>query len=147
MWASLPCTPVPPPQPVGTDTPDPCPVCTDSGNGAPDDGIDPGQAATGGEPINRSNGNTYVQQQDYSLPGGRGGLYLSRTWHSMWQALLGTDSGAPGQAGMFGNGWISCYEHRATVPTIGGGGARASNTKTRTRRRTLLLRPHNTTPT
>src|SRR5207245_981355 len=99
MAADLTLNPVPPPQPVGPDTPDPCPVCTDNGNGnggAPADGIDPSQASTGGAPINLSNGNTYIRQQDYSLPGGRGGLSLNRTWHSMWQALLGTDSGAPG---------------------------------------------------
>jgi len=121
--ATLIIKPVPPPQPLGPDTPDPCPICDDSGNGnggAPGDGIDPGDAATGGRPINLSNGNTYVQQQDYSLHGGRGGFSLGRTWHSMWQALLGTDSGAPAQAGMFGNGWISTYEQRLNLHTVNG---------------------------
>jgi RHS repeat-associated protein len=128
MSASLTLNPVPPPQPLGPDTPDPCPVCNNNGNGggngsggSPGDGIDPSSAATGGGPVNLANGNTYIQQQDYSLPGARGGLSLGRTWHSMWQALLGTDSGAPGQAGMFGNGWISSYEQRLNLHTVNGG--------------------------
>ncbi len=125
VQADLTLNPVPPLNPLGPDTSDPCPVCNEGGGngdgGAPPDGIDPTLATTSGMPINLANGNTYIQQQDYSLPGGRGGLSLGRSWHSMWQALLGTDSGAPAQAGMFGNGWISTYEQRLNLHTVNGG--------------------------
>jgi YD repeat-containing protein len=64
-----------------------------------------------GTPINLTNGNVWVQQRDYSLPGLGGGLALVRTWNS----LLGT-AGPPNVAGMFGQSWRSTYEETVAGP-------------------------------
>lgn len=60
-----------------------------------------------GQPINLTNGNTYIQQNDVRIPGLGGGLGLERTWNSIWPASL---SGF--QVGMFGPNWRSTYEER-----------------------------------
>jgi RHS repeat-associated protein len=61
--------------------------------------------ATCGSPINLTTGNTWIQQQDYSLPGLGVGLNATRTWNSLW-AL-----NAPvAEVGMFGDSWRSTYE-------------------------------------
>ena len=73
------------------------------GEGDPGTPLDPNVSA----PINLSNGNTFIQESDYSIPGMRGGLELVRTWHSEWQYF-----NPPAQSGMFGNGWTSTYEQR-----------------------------------
>jgi YD repeat-containing protein len=62
-------------------------------------------------PINLTNGNVWVQQRDYSLPGLGGGLGLARTWNS----LLGA-AAPPNLAGMFGLGWRSTYEEMLVGP-------------------------------
>ncbi len=49
-----------------------------------------------GEPINVTNGNMYLQQTDYRLPGFGSGLDLTRTYNSKMQ-----------RAGLFGYGWSS----------------------------------------
>ena len=49
-----------------------------------------------GEPINVTNGNMYLQQTDYRLPGFGAGLDLTRTYNSKMQ-----------RAGLFGYGWSS----------------------------------------
>lgn len=68
-------------------TPPPCPTCcTNSG--------------TCGQPINLSSGNTYITENDLSIPGLGGGLAVSRTWNSL----------SSGVAGLFGAGWRSTYE-------------------------------------
>jgi YD repeat-containing protein len=64
-----------------------------------------------GAPINVTNGNVWVQQSDYSLPGLGGGLGLVRTWNSR----LGS-AGPPNLAGMFGLGWRSTYEEMLAGP-------------------------------
>ena len=63
-----------------------------------------------GDPINLTNGNTYIQQNDLRIPGLGGGLTLERTWNSMWPAIL---SGY--QTGMFGPNWRSTYEERVFI--------------------------------
>ena len=64
-----------------------------------------------GGPINVTNGNVYIQQRDYSVPGLGGGLALTRTWNSRLQ-----DAAPPSVAGMFGNSWRSTYEEALTGP-------------------------------
>ena len=48
------------------------------------------------KPINVTNGNMYLQQTDYRLPGFGGGLEITRTYNSQMQ-----------RAGLFGFGWSS----------------------------------------
>jgi hypothetical protein len=43
---------------------------------------------TAGHPINVTNGNTWIPQQDYFMPGIGGGLTLSRTWRRQQQPRL-----------------------------------------------------------
>lgn len=64
-----------------------------------------------GHPINLTNGNTWIQQRDYSLPGLGGGLELVRTWNSLWRTNAYLEL-----AGMFGDSWRSTYEERLTIP-------------------------------
>jgi len=59
------------------------------------------------QPINLTNGNTYIQELDVRVPGLGNGITLQRTWNSMWPS----DS-ASYQSGMFGSGWRSTYEER-----------------------------------
>src|SRR5258707_13141661 len=61
----------------------------------------------GGSPINLTNGNTYIQEQDLRIPGLGGGLMLERTWNSIWPGVASAY-----QSGMFGPGWRSTYEER-----------------------------------
>jgi RHS repeat-associated protein len=99
--------PVSPQNAPGPDTPDvTCPDCL--------------KEALAGAPVNLATGNTWITHSDYSLSGGRGGLSLERTWNSMWQVFLTTEQGAPGQSGMFGNGWTSTYEQRLQFHTVNG---------------------------
>jgi hypothetical protein len=67
-----------------------------------------------GEPIDLLNGNVWLQQNDYALPGTGGGMQLARTWNSLWPSSL-----APATSGMFGQGWRSTYEERLTWPLDG----------------------------
>jgi RHS repeat-associated protein len=60
-----------------------------------------------GEPINLTNGNVYIKQDDYVLPGLSGGITLNRTWNSLWRS---TPHGSIPQARMFGDSWTSSYE-------------------------------------
>jgi YD repeat-containing protein len=60
-----------------------------------------------GHPINVTNGNTFINQRDYSIPGLAGGLTLSRTWNSLWSLLS-----PPEQSGIFGDSWRSTFEER-----------------------------------
>jgi YD repeat-containing protein len=62
---------------------------------------------SGGNPINLSNGNTYIQQMDVRLSGLGGGLSLERTWNSIWPANY-----SDLQLGIFGPNWRSTYEER-----------------------------------
>jgi len=67
-----------------------------------------------GSPINLTNGNTYIQQQDYSLPGLGGGIQLTRTWNSLWV------NNSPWEtSGMFGDSWQSNYEAHIQVTQTG----------------------------
>ncbi len=67
-------------------------------------------AGTCGSPINLTNGNTWIQHQDYALPGLGGGLGLVRTWNSIWSTQV-----PPAQSGMFGDSWTSTYEERLQI--------------------------------
>lgn len=58
-------------------------------------------------PINLTNGNTYIQETDLKIPGLGKGISLARTWNSIWPA-----SESAYQNGMFGLNWISNYEER-----------------------------------
>lgn len=80
--------------------------CTDHG--------DP--CAQVGAPINLTNGNVWVQQRDYSVPGLGGGLELVRTWNS----LYGSITPHYYSAGMFGLSWTSTYEEILTGPDSNG---------------------------
>jgi RHS repeat-associated protein len=55
--------------------------------------------AAAGEPINVTNGNMYLQQTDYRLPGLGEGLDLTRTYNSQST-----------RTGIFGYGWTTPYE-------------------------------------
>jgi hypothetical protein len=59
-----------------------------------------------GKPINLMNGDVWVTEQDYSLPGLGGGITLERTWNSLWPSARD----AMPQTGMFGDSWRSTYE-------------------------------------
>jgi YD repeat-containing protein len=63
--------------------------------------------ASGGSPINLTNGNTYIQETDLRIPGLGNSLTLTRTWNSIWPA-----SESAFQSGMFGLNWRSNYEER-----------------------------------
>jgi hypothetical protein len=60
-----------------------------------------------GHPINLTNGNVWVAQRDYSLPGLGGGLEVVRTWNSLWPGIS-----PPFLIGMFGRSWVGNYEER-----------------------------------
>ncbi len=74
----------------------PCPTCCQN-------------ACTGGSPINLSSGNTFIDQNDLSIPGLGGGLTVSRRWNSI----------SAGGVGLFGAGWRSTYEESIYVGTNG----------------------------
>jgi YD repeat-containing protein len=74
--------------------------------------------AQAGTPINLTNGNTWIDRQDYSLPGLAGGLTLLRTWNSLW-----THNAPIVQAGMFGDSWQANYEKRLQVLNASSPGA------------------------
>jgi YD repeat-containing protein len=61
----------------------------------------------GGSPIIFATGDTYIEENDVSLPGLGGGLTLSRLWNSVWPAKELASS-----IGMFGPNWRSTYEER-----------------------------------
>jgi RHS repeat-associated protein len=91
---------------VGTtnpyETPDqdpdaPCPTCGNAGN-----------------PINVLNGNTFIPQRDYFIPGAGGGLTLTRTWNSLWANM-----NPPEASGIFGDSWRSTFEERIQMLTGG----------------------------
>ena len=63
--------------------------------------------ASAGNPINLTNGNTYIQETDVKIPGLGGGLTLERTWNSIWPSIVSSL-----QPGMFGHNWRSTYEER-----------------------------------
>jgi YD repeat-containing protein len=60
-----------------------------------------------GNPVNISNGNVWIRQRDFSVPGLGGGLDLTRTWNSLRDL-----AGPPDSPGMFGLGWQSTYEEQ-----------------------------------
>ena len=66
--------------------------------------------ASAAHPINLTNGNTYILQNDVRIPGLGGGLILDRTWNSIWPL-------SPGglQVGLFGTNWRSTYEETITA--------------------------------
>jgi YD repeat-containing protein len=63
--------------------------------------------ATAAHPINLANGNTFIKQLDFALPGLGGGLSLSRTWNSKWPS-----SQAAVKTGLFGPNWRFNFEER-----------------------------------
>ena len=65
-----------------------------------------GPSASVGDPINVTNGNMYVQQTDYRLPGRGDGLEITRTYNSKKQT-----------SGLFGFGWTSILDE--SVATYG----------------------------
>src|SRR5262249_1949090 len=42
------------------------------------------------KPVNLINGNVWITQQDYALPGLGGGIQLERTWNSLWRQNNGS---------------------------------------------------------
>jgi RHS repeat-associated protein len=67
-------------------------------DGATDFGTTSCNSRVGG-PVNVTNGNMYLQQTDYRLPGFGGGLEITRTYNSRMQ-----------RAGLFGFGWSSILD-------------------------------------
>lgn len=65
---------------------------------------------TATRPVSLATGNTFITQNDISLPGLGGGLSLTREWNSMWPA---PDSAY--QIGIFGPNWRSTYEEQVFV--------------------------------
>jgi hypothetical protein len=57
-----------------------------------------------GKPINVTNGNMYIQQTDYRLPGFGEGLEITRTYNSKKQS-----------AGLFGYGWSSILDESISI--------------------------------
>ncbi|MFN2497739.1 MAG: DUF6765 family protein [Pyrinomonadaceae bacterium] len=62
------------------------------------DGLCSCHASVGG-PVNVTNGNMYLQQGDYALPGAGPGIQITRTYNSNSQGI-----------GLFGRGWSSQYD-------------------------------------
>jgi len=73
----------------------------------PDPGPDGPCSSCAGNPINVTNGDTWITQHDYSNPGLAGGLSLTRTWNSLWPRL-----NPPEESGIFGDSWRSNFEER-----------------------------------
>lgn len=57
-----------------------------------------------GQPVNVTNGNMYVQQTDYRLPGVGPSIDITRTYNSLSQS-----------AGLFGAKWSTLYDERITA--------------------------------
>lgn len=62
----------------------------------------------------RGTGNTYISQNDLTIPGIGGGLKLMRSWNSLWPT-----SQLAFSAGLFGNNWRSNYEERVFLGNDG----------------------------
>ena len=76
----------------------------------PDGPCPTGNCSGAGQPINVTNGNTYIPQQDYFMPGIGGGFTLTRTWNSLWPNM-----NPPEEVGIFGDSWRSNFEERIQV--------------------------------
>jgi RHS repeat-associated protein len=77
----------------------------------PDDkATDAGEGCTGsvnssvGQPVNVTNGNMWLKQQDYLLPGFGAPIEITRAYNSITQAN-----------GIFGSGWTSQYDDALTI--------------------------------
>ena len=90
------------PAPAPSQTPDQNPDASCPGPGC------------GGAPINFANGDTWIPQTDYSIPGLGGGLSLTRTWNSLWPLM-----NPPETSGLFGDSWRSNFEER--IQSLSGG--------------------------
>lgn len=66
-----------------------------------------GRPANVGHPINVMNGNAWIRQTDYEIPGLGGGLMLQRTWSSLWPLANPIEL-----AGPFGHSWRSTFDER-----------------------------------
>lgn len=73
------------------------------GNGLADAGVT-GCNKSVGRPVNVVNGNMYLSQPDYYLPGAGEAIVVTRTYNSLSQ-----------QAGLFGLGWTTQYDETVTV--------------------------------
>src|SRR5262249_16332954 len=67
---------------------------------------------SGGDPINLANGNSWVEQTDYSIPG-LGNTHILRTWNSQYAI-----SNPVELVGTFGNTWRSHFDE-GLVFTVG----------------------------
>jgi RHS repeat-associated protein len=56
-----------------------------------------------GKPVNVTNGNAYLEQTDYLLPGVGDSILISRSYNSISQVV-----------GLFGRGWTTLYDERVT---------------------------------
>jgi YD repeat-containing protein len=73
-----------------------------------------GSNATAGRPICLLDGNTYIDQTDFNIPGLGNGLSLVRRWNSVWPS-----SQSAFQIGLFGPNWRSTYEERVFLGSDG----------------------------
>jgi YD repeat-containing protein len=96
-----------------TTVPASCSVTAPPANSAQETGATC-SGCTAGQPINLSNGNTYIDQTDVAVPGLGGGLRLSRRWNSLWPV---SQSGTA--VGLFGPNWRSTYEERISWASDG----------------------------
>jgi len=64
-------------------------------------------AAAAGHPIALATGDTYIEENDISVPGLGGGLALNRIWNSLWPATQ-----LNSKVGLFGPNWRSSFEER-----------------------------------
>lgn len=63
-----------------------------------------------GSPVSLLTGNVDIKQTDFRIPGLGGGLFLTRTWNSMWPSTQTSN-----QVGLFGPNWRCNYEERIFV--------------------------------
>jgi RHS repeat-associated protein len=92
-----------PPTPTPTPTPSPTPTPAPS----PDDDKNLGPSCPSqrvGEPVNVTNGNMYLRQTDYLLPGVGEAIDFTRTYNSMGS-----------RAGLFGNRWSTAYDEALVI--------------------------------
>ena len=98
----------PEPRPSASLEFDPVSTFTQTPAQDPDTRCPPGNCGSAGAPINVMNGNTWITQTDYSIPGLGGGMEITRTWNSLWSLKQ-----PPETLGIFGDSWRSNLEERA----------------------------------
>jgi hypothetical protein len=76
----------------------------------------PGNCAFSSRPINLTNGNVWIDQRDFTLPGLGSGINVARTWNSRFRSNIPSS----GFYTTFGKGWMSIFDSRLDSLTGGG---------------------------